>query len=456
MRLTNWSIKRSSRQAMVLLAAICATAASAAFLWAARGHPASTVYLELRSFAGNDGTKPASGLVMDSAGALYGATQLGGAADQGTVFSLTPPVKADDAWNEVVLHSFGAEGDGQYPVGDLVVDRNGALYGATAYGGAGHGTVFKLTPPESEGGAWTETTLYRFRGGSDGANPRAGLIIDERGALYGTTLWEGASGHGTVFKLTPSRTTGEGWIKSTLYSFRGGADGAGPRARLALDASGALYGTTELGGASDRGTVFKLTPSVRPDNAWTKSTLYDFLGGPDGAQPFSGVVKGPDGALYGTTYYGGGAPNCNGGCGTVFQLTPPTTTEGVWTETVLHKFQGGASDGGNPAGVIVGPNGTLIGAAEHRGANLSGVVFQLRAPAKGGGPWREAILYNLPGAGAVDQRAGRQVYDFAEPGTSNSNYGELVLGRDGALFGVIPQGGVRHLGVVYELQTIPQ
>ena len=456
MQIGNWAIKRSPGQAAVLVVIVCAAAALAAFTWWAWGRSTSRTYVEVRSFAGADGSKPLSGLILDSGGAIYGVTQFGGVAGQGTVFLLKPPVKAGEAWNEVVLHHFGSENDGKYPVGELVFDKAGSLYGATTYGGAGHGSVFKLTPPATGGDVWTESVLYRFRGADDGANPWSGLVFDDSGALYGTTLWGGTHSRGAVFRLTPPRTAGGEWRESILYSFRGGDDGVGPKARLVLDAGGALYGTTESGGASDRGTVFKLTPPAKAGGAWIKSTLYSFLGGADGAEPFSAVVSGPDGSLYGATYYGGGARNCSGGCGIVFQLKPPAENAGKWTESVLYKFQGGANDGGNPSGVIMAADGSLFGAANSRGANLCGVVFQLSPPAKGSAAWKETILYNFPTPAAPDPGGRTQGSDVAEKGARDISYGGLALGRDGALFGVSPKGGVHQMGVVYELQAAPK
>ena len=132
-------------------------------------------------------------------------------------------------------------------------------------------------PPAVRGGIWTKATLYSFSGGSDGANPVAGLIFDTGGNLYGTTSQGGSSDAGTVFKLTPPTAPGGAWTKTTLYSFAGGNDGADPIAGLIFD-TGSLYGTTEYGG-SGYGTVFNLTPPTAPEGTWTKTTLYSFAGG---------------------------------------------------------------------------------------------------------------------------------------------------------------------------------
>lgn len=162
------------------------------------------------------------------------------------------------AAHDAVLYAFRGGSDGAQPAAGLVADKHGALYGTTAVGGVGgsfgNGTVFKLTP---SGRGYTESVLYAFRGGNDGAEPFAGLIADKRGALYGTTAFTGViSGDGSVFKLTPS---GNGYTESILYHFQGSPnDGAYPDASLIADENGALYGTTSAGGAAGIGTVFRL------------------------------------------------------------------------------------------------------------------------------------------------------------------------------------------------------
>jgi uncharacterized repeat protein (TIGR03803 family) len=174
------------------------------------------------------------------------------------VFKLSP------GGTETVLYSFKGGSDGSGPAAGLIADSSGNLYGTTYLGGAfasgcngifadlGCGVVFKLSP----GG--TETVLHTFTGGSDGGVPSGGLIADSSGNLYGTTSRGGASGRspsgsGVVFKLSPSGT------ETVLYSLKGGSDGSGPAAGLIADSSGNLYGTTSGGGASGNGTVFKLT-----------------------------------------------------------------------------------------------------------------------------------------------------------------------------------------------------
>jgi len=185
-----------------------------------------------------------------------------------------------------------------------LADGSGALYGTAVVGGDcaiqplyGCGVVFKLTPSAS---GYTFSVLHAFQGGDDGSWPVAGLIADKNGALYGTTQYGGGSANdGTVFKLTPSRS---GYSESVLYAFAGGNDGALPVACLTSDKRGALYGTTSSGGAANSGTIFTLTPSA---SGYSERVLHTFLGGSDGADPVAGLIIGKTGILYGTTQSGG-------------------------------------------------------------------------------------------------------------------------------------------------------
>jgi len=200
----------------------------------------------LHNFTGGDGREPSAALIMDAAGNLYTTAFRGGAADFGTV------VKFDSSGNSMVLHVFTGGSDGGHPAAGLIIDSAGNLYGTTESGGTGgFGTVFKLDP------LGNLTVLHAFTGGSDGGNqaqegiPGAGLIMDAGGNLYGTTSDGGSAG--TVFKLDTSRN------EIVLHNFTGGAEGANPLAGLIIDSTGNLYGTASGGGASGRGTVFKLT-----------------------------------------------------------------------------------------------------------------------------------------------------------------------------------------------------
>jgi len=383
----------------------------------------------LYSFPGGaSGANSYAGLIADSKGNLYGTTGGGGSSTKcnlgsgcGTVFMLTAP-----NWTETVLYSFqGQTGDdGSGPQAGLIFDTEGNLYGTTASGGKlGYGTVFELSPPATPGGAWTETILYGFKGGTYGANPASGLIFDGT-ALVGTTPYGGKSGFGTVFKLTPTKKAP--WTESVLYSFTGLADGGRPYAGLVLY-NKALYGTTLDGGAGSEGTVFKLAPPAGTVKVWTESVLYGFTGGSDGGKPYSGLTLGTAGVFYGTTGLGG-----SGGYGTVFELTP-AKTGGTYTESVLFGFTGGPSGSYARYGVIADASRNLYGTTGV-GTSNAGVVFELSPPA-GSGAWSETVLWSFTGGGdGGDTTAGLVLYD-------NMLYGTTSLGgqyADGTVFSVVP------------------
>jgi len=383
----------------------------------------------LYNFAGGSDPKlPYAGLVFDKAGNLYGTTELGGTNDQGTVFEITR--NANGTWTETVLYNFTGSADGGQPYGSLVFDAAGNLYGTTDFGGSancnlGCGTVFKLTPGSS---GWSETVLYTFSGGNDGREPSARVGFDAAGNLYGTTLQGGnissvcSSGCGTVFKLTPGSS---GWTESVLYAFEGGADGASPYAGLTFDAAGNLYGTASAGGTSGSGTIFKLTPG---SNGWTETVLHAFSGGSDGKNPYgdlildsagnlygtafqggagygvvyelslnsngawkervlhgfanlpagnpvAGVVMDSGGNLYGTTMLGESESSCGGGCGALFKLSP--ASGGTWSYKVVHVF-GQGTDGYHPTGdLILDSASNLYGTTQAGGAEGSGLIFQI-------------------------------------------------------------------------------
>jgi uncharacterized repeat protein (TIGR03803 family) len=263
------------------------------------------------AFNGNDGGHPYYGdLLFDQTGNIYGTTEGEGVYGAGNVYELTP---SGSGWTESVLHNFSGGSDGKYPFNGLIFDNAGNLYSTTVQGGLNaYGTVFKLTYRQGYG--WTESTLYSFQGESDGVNPYAGLIFDQSGNLYGATTSGGANSGGTVFELTPSSGS---WTLNTLYSFAG-VD-CGPWSTLVMH-GGNLYGTTYCDGAYAAGTVFELIPSS--GGGWTYTDLHDFTGGNDGGYPYSNVSFDSSGNLYGTTNQGGTGSACNGGCGVVWEITP--------------------------------------------------------------------------------------------------------------------------------------
>jgi len=298
-------------------------------------------YEILYSFqSGKDGYFPWGDLVFDGAGNLYGATQYGGGFGScnapfyqycGTVFELSPPKVKGGKWKEKVLYSFKSGNDGANPNGGLVFDGKGAIYGTTSWGGSttdcveggfvGCGTVFKLIAPGKNGGAWHEKLLHRFKSGTeDGRGPNGGLIFDRRSDLYGTTQSGGKFEDGVAFRLAPIKGSGQ-WVEAISYSFQGGIRGWIPEGGLVFDASGYLYGTTNVATTQIQGTVFRLKPPAQGHSS-SFATLYGFKGSPDGAQPADDLRFDKVGNLYGISQAGGTGQVCQGGCGTVFELEP--------------------------------------------------------------------------------------------------------------------------------------
>jgi uncharacterized repeat protein (TIGR03803 family) len=195
------------------------------------------------------GNGPMGGVVFDNMGSLFGVTAGGGQFFAGTLYRLSP---SGSGWTEQTLHNFTGELDGLYPYGGLIRDTSGTLYGTTPFGGLGGGTVFSLTPA---GNAWIFTTIYQFPPCAS-CGPVDKLLMDGNGNLYGTTLLGGVGG-GSVFKLTRAN---DGWTYSSLHDFTGGADGAFPSCSLVFDAEGNLYGTTMQGGDTGLGVVFEVAP----------------------------------------------------------------------------------------------------------------------------------------------------------------------------------------------------
>ena len=254
-------------------------------------------------------------VAFDPFGHLYGSEILGFSdcfASAGEIIALDQA--ALSSWYRLVVHCFDGGTGGGDPTGTLAFDGQGSIYGVTIGGGSsGVGTVYKIArKPGSP--RWTETVLYSFQGGSDGANPEAGVAFDSMGNLYGTTSQGGSANMGTVYKLTP-QSNGT-WTESVLYSFQGSGDASAPNSTLSFDTAGDLYGTA-AGGAHGHGAVFKLTPS--PGGQWTETLEYSFTGGLDGDTPSGGVTLDASGNLYGTTQMGG-IYGQNGGV--AFEITP--------------------------------------------------------------------------------------------------------------------------------------
>jgi uncharacterized repeat protein (TIGR03803 family) len=355
----------------------------------------------LHNFTGSDGQYPESTLVFGSSGEFYGTT-LGGNGVAGTIFEMATPTVSGGAWTVTVLHAFPyirSDPQNFAPNGTLLIGPGGTLYTTTQGQGLSGGVAIALFPPSTPGGVWTEDVVYSFPGTPGAGGPKAGFV-SENGSLFGTTFGGGDPGCadvgcGTVYQLTPGPTHGSAWTESLIQTFGEiPGDGAGPLAALTLGHGGVLYGTTSYGGSglacqaeySGCGTAFQLTPPTSPGGAWTYSVIYNFTGiNGDGANPAANLAVGNDGALYGTTEYGGSAASysaCPGsgfvypGCGIVFQLTPPTAPNGAWTETILHSFSGANGDGTTPvAGLTRSPNGVLYGTTTAGGTAGRGTVF---------------------------------------------------------------------------------
>jgi len=375
------------------------------------------------SFKGSrakDGAVPTATLIQDAASNLYGTTSSGGGfgcggSGCGVVFKL-------DATNhETVLHAFAGP-DGATPHGALVMDSAGNLYGTTSAGGSGSacpggcGTVFKIDTTGSE------TVLHNFTGNPDGANPYAGLAMDDSGNLYGTTESGGASNLGTIFQIDRNGA------EAVLHSFAGRpSDGADPKAGLTLDLNGNLYGTTFSGGSAGFGIAYQL------DTTNSESVLYNFTGGADGGNPIGGLTRDSDGTLYGTTTTGGSSSgkgvlggghfgDIHYGCckGTVYKLS----RDG---ENILYTFKGN-NDGGTPASTLVLSNGVLYGTTLIGGPGHNGTAFRVTI-ANGS----ESVLHGFKGG-----------KDGASPGAG------LLRNSAGVLYGTTEGGGHLQKGTVFQ------
>jgi uncharacterized repeat protein (TIGR03803 family) len=454
---------KTTRNVVVVVAATLLLAASAL------ARDSETV---LYTFTGgSDGAVGAQHLVADSAGNLYGTTVGGGNKSTkcavytgvdgcGVVFKLTPTTQGP--WKETVLHIFTGGADGGVPEGGVILDSAGNLYGTAYFGGDskpevcraggnfanGCGVVYKLTPTAH--GPWEETVLHTFTGGTDGGYPWDQLVFDSAGNLYGTADYGGDEGClppygcGVVFELSPSPAGP--WTERVLYAFGAISDGFNVLGGVTFDSQGNLYGVTYQGGDTSVscfgyqnggcGTVYKLTPT--PNGPWTETVLYAFPGGSDGAVPLFNVILDSAGNVYGTTLYGGDTtvPACQAyvpGCGVVFELA-----QGTWEETVLHTFTAG-SDGYLPLSPVeFDSSGNLYGTTIDGGGQNDGIVFKLTPD--GQGQWTESRPFVFHGgAGGWGPQS------------------NLLFGLFGSIYGMTDNGGDMSAcggygcGVVYQL-----
>lgn len=366
------------------------------------------------------GESPSAGLIFDSAGNLYGVTSVGGKTSRtcknsegcGMVFELSP---SGTGYTETILYTFTGAPDGQEPVGSLVFDAAGNLYGVTNQGGNktktcwdpfGCGVVFELSP--GSGGTWSESILYTFSGGADGASPVGPLVFDSTGNLYGTTLYGGnpTCGNlacGVTYELSPA--SGGTWTEAVLHSFTGGNDGQNPGGAVTLDAEGNVYGAAQGGNPDLCGPnggcalVYKLSPV---SGAWRETVLHNFSGGRDGGSLNGSLIFDSAGNLYGSAVTGGN-PSCGvggntGNCGVIFKLTPNVGKQ--WTETSIPL---GFWDGAQPApGLLLDSSGDIYGTATSGGIPTDcasgfscGTIFKFTPNSSGS--WTPGVLYRFTG-----------------------------------------------------------
>jgi uncharacterized repeat protein (TIGR03803 family) len=368
----------------------------------------------LYTFTGGlDGGDPYAGVIFDRAGNLYGVTQTGGMYNRGTVFKLSP---SPSAWTETVLYNFTGGPDGGEPIGGLVIDDSGYLYGTASAGGDpiyNCGTLFQMSP--LHGGGWDFEVLHRFKGpeNNDGCSPAAKLRYVD-GGLWGTTVNGGSRYYGAAFVLDADGfwsvnsflgRNGQwpwGGINNWSYgtTFTGGSHtegkvyqviwGIGFKVIHGFSLTGkpgynpfgelltstvvgvrTMYGTTYAGGVGGGGTVYRLRESQTKPNVWLTNVLHSFSG-QDGEGPGAGVIADAAGNLYGTTTYGG---TDAGSAGTVFKLSPGV--KNTWTHTILYSFTGGIDGGELTSGVIFDEVGNLYGITSSGGAYNKGVVYQI-------------------------------------------------------------------------------
>jgi uncharacterized repeat protein (TIGR03803 family) len=390
---------------------------------------AADKYTVIRAFnPSSGGSIPYGALLMDTNGNLYGANSAGGTNGWGTIFELTP--NAQGGWKYTQLYDCGVRQDCSVPMGSLVMDRSGNLYGVTIFGNA-----FEVSP--NGAGDWSVSVIRTFDGGFDGNQPSP-LAIDTEGNLYGTNATGGASSLGYVFELSHS---GGSWSLIHLHDFGGhdgaeSTDNAGNKVGgIILDDSGNLYGATGAGGTSSKcsggcGVVFKLKNA---SGAWTESVLHSF-GGADGSNPNASLLLDHAGNLFGTATSGGAD-----GLGVVFEVSP--ASGGAWKTRVLHNFSGVHLDGAYPnAALVMDPAGNLFGATFAGGGDLEscqvmndfgcGTVFELSLS---GAQWKTSILHAF---------SGRKDGGFP---------GGVLLGADGALYGAAQSGGSLYEGVIFKL-----
>jgi uncharacterized repeat protein (TIGR03803 family) len=372
--------------------------------------PASYKQKVLFNFAAApNGLGPRGGVIMDASGNLYGTTFTGGIVSQQCIITnemCGVVYKIDKNGNETILHDFTGGADGGGPLGNLVFDSSGNLYGTTSTGGNSTcqcGVVYKIDTTGNQ------TVLYTFTDAENGFGPWAGLAIDASGNLYGTNATGGSYGLGSIFKIDASGNY------SVLHNFEAWDGQLLFLAPLTLDPAGNLYGVTAYGGATTTGTVFKLATSGK------LTVLYNFTNGVDGGFPTGPVALDSAGNLYGATYEGG-APNGLSGAGVVFKVAP----SGKYS--VLYSFPSTGYDGSYGGGVIIDSTGNMYGTTSWDGKYQSGSVFMVSP------------------TGHVTT-----LYDFKGGTDGRGVWASLMEDAAGNLYGTAESGGATGGGVVFEL-----
>ena len=447
----------------------------------------------LYSFTGgNDGSYPQAGVIQGSDGNFYGTAAYSGAHGGGTVYKLTP------SGTFSLLYTFTGGADGAYPLGALIQGTDGNLYGTANGGGNGYGTIFKLTLSGSL------TTLYDFTNGADGDGPWAGLIQGSDGNFYGTSNFGSPNGAGAIVKMT------SGGSVTVLHTFTLATDGGYVVAQLVQGSDGAFYGTAQNGGASGAGTLFKVTSTgtftklydfsggsdgygpaapLVPSGAsfygstqgggYGAGTLFQFtpgsglttlvkLGQPNGSEPRGGMALGADGNLYGTTEFGGGTGNLfkltTGGSYSVV-YTFPLPLGGIPLAPLMQASDGNLYGTCNQGGAFgqgtvfkLTTTGTLTtlhsfdlfnvkdGAYPHTGALAQALDGNFYDAAHRGGAHGSGIAYRV-----TTSKKFTDLYDFTSGADGGDPLGGLVQGLDGNLYGTTNSGGANGAGTVYKI-----
>ncbi|HET6246261.1 MAG TPA: choice-of-anchor tandem repeat GloVer-containing protein [Tepidisphaeraceae bacterium] len=352
----------------------------------------SSAITTIGTFNYSNGASPAAGVVLDSAGNVYGTAESGGTFDGGTVYE----IPAGSSSITTLVNFNGSNGSS--PFSQLVLDHQGNLVGTTAFGGtSSDGTVFRLALASN-----TLTTLYSFT--TVGEYFNSGVVLDAAGDIFGSGLQGGANGDGYVFEIPAGSTS-----LTTLASFTG-ANGSNPQGNIAIDASGDLFGTTQQGGTPNNGTLFKIAAGT--SSITTLATFPNAIG----SNP-NGVTLDSKGDLFGTTLYGGANND-----GAVFELP-----QGSSTLTALAVFNGtnGASA---DAPVIADANGNVFGTTQTGGINNDGEVFEIAA-----GSSSISIIASFTGT------------------VGGNPYGSVTFDSSGNLFGTTYGGGTSNDGTIFEV-----